>query len=202
MEDLRLAAVLAHALPAADVVLLGAGHEHRIGPGAGGGRVPLAPLRDALAEALGHGTTGPVDELLGVPAAGRRVVLELAPDPRGARSLGGGLFEVRWAGRTTCLFATVLDERDARAAVRAASTFPPDLEGVPVSALGLDPSPRRIAVVADPPTRTTVFGLDRATGADAGVVALVRSAMTAAAAACLVAELDRGRHPEHQRPER
>ena len=41
-----------------------------------------------------------------------------------------------------------------------------------------------------------------ATGADAEVVGVVRAAMTAAAAACLVAELRSDRQPHHLPPDR
>ena len=56
-------------------------------------------------------------------------------------------------------------------------------------ALGLDPAPRRVAVVRDEATATTLFALDRVIGGHASITWLVRGAMTAAHAACLVAGL-------------
>ena len=202
LEPLRLAAVLAHVLPLTDVAVTTPQGRVRIGPLSRGGHLPLGLLRQAVAEALTQDDLVPVTELLGAPVAELAPEVQLGHAAAGARSLGGGIYEVRWAGRTTCLFATVLREPEARVAVRAASTFPSDLDGVPISALGLDPSPHRIAVVPDAPTGTTVFGLDRATGADPGVIDVVRTAMTAAAAVCLVAELTPGLQPHHLPPDR
>jgi len=202
LEPLRLAAVLAHVLPATDVVVATARGPLRIGPLARGGQLPVALLRESVAGALVADDVGPVVDLLGGPVAALRPQVVLGHASTGARAIGGGIYEVRWAGRTTCLFATVLAEDPARQAVRRASTYPTELDGVPVRALGIDPCPHRIAVVADTTTATTVFGLDRATGADAVVVGVVRAAMTAAAAACLVAELRSDRQPHHLPPDR
>jgi len=185
---LRLGAALGHVLPGSTVEVATPAATHRFGPGVGAGTRPLACLRDALGESLRRGDPTEVATVLRV-APSMPLEVELVLPPGGPRAIGGGLYEVTWAGRITCCFATLLDEAAARAAVREAATYPSGLDGVPVSALGLDPAPDRVAVVHDPATGTTLFGLDRRAGGHAAITSMVRTAMTAAHAACLVAEL-------------